>query len=184
MSVLPHSREYTAADYMKLPDYPRQELIGGEFFVSPAPKLNHQDLIGKIYAWLFYWLEKHPIGKVFLSPVDVILSEKNVVQPDLCFVLNNHLDIMTPDNLQGTPDFIIEILSPSNEGNDRIRKKTLYEYFGVTEYWIIDPKHATISVMLHDGKKYKTVRTFNKKSILKSFVIQGWELETENLFKR
>ncbi len=125
-------------DYVLIPnDGKRHELINGEHYMSPAPEINHQKISRNLeFVFHKYFMETNT-GEIFYAPVDVCLSEFDLVQPDLV-VLSKNNDIITPKFINGAPDLIVEILSPSNREYDLVLKKDLYEKHGVNEYWIID----------------------------------------------
>ena len=93
------------------------------------------------------YLEENPIGTVFSVPCDVLLGESDVVQPDLLLVLNTGKAIITEKHIQGPPDLVVEILSPTTAARDRELKRKRYEYFGVREYWLVDPAENTIEFL-------------------------------------
>ena len=135
----------TVADYMALPEYPRVELIDGEFFVTAAPNLTHQRVIRDLILLLQPQVERLGLGEVFQSPVDVVLSDEDVVQPDVLFVAADHKARL--ENLvNGPPDLAVEVLSPWNSERDRTVKRDLYLESGVEEYWIADPETRTVEV--------------------------------------
>jgi Uma2 family endonuclease len=141
-------------DYAALPaDCLRHEIVDGEHFVNAAPSLYHQTVSRRIQFQLFAQIERTGRGQVFNAPVDVELTDYDIVQPDLVVVLKANESILTPSRMKGSPDLLIEILSPSNEMFDRVSKKMAYERAGVAEYWIVDPIARTIEQFaLRDGR--------------------------------
>jgi len=136
----------TYDDFVNFPDDGRRhELIDGEHFVTPAPVARHQELLVRLTWALHDFLRQHPLGRVFTAPFDVILSNDDVVEPDLLFVSNERRDIVR-DWVYGAPDLVVEILSPSTRRTDEIRKLHLYDHFGVREYWVVDPDVDTVKV--------------------------------------
>jgi Uma2 family endonuclease len=128
--------------YKMLPEGTLAELIDNVVYDSPSPVYGHQSISKNILRKLLEGVEDHNKGLVFHAPYDVYLDEeKNAVQPDLVVVLNDNLKIIDRrGHIHGVPDLLIEILSKTNQYHDLIRKKDLYERFGVKEYWIIDPE--------------------------------------------
>jgi Uma2 family endonuclease len=147
----PHTSMET---YKMLPEGTLAELIDNMVYDSPSPYVNHQSLSKKILRKLLEEVEDKGAGEVFDAPLDVYLDEiGNAVQPDLIVVLKDNLKIIDRyGHIHGVPDLLIEILSKSNKNHDLVRKKKLYERFGVKEYWIIDPdnKH-TVGFEHKDG---------------------------------
>ncbi len=129
---------YTYDDYVTWPDDERWEIIDGEAYaMTPAPVLRHQT----ISLTLSYFVKDHFRGKPckpFFAPTDVVFDETNVVQPDLLVVCDPH-KTSNEKNIQGAPDLVVEVLSPSTRLKDRREKKLLYERFSVREYWIVYP---------------------------------------------
>jgi Uma2 family endonuclease len=137
---------YTYEDYLAFPDDGRRhELIDGEHFVTPAPLRRHQELSMRLSIALGSWLREHPMGKAYAAPLDVILSDVDVVEPDLLFVSNERAEVLGKW-IHGAPDLVIEILSPSTRRVDEITKRRLYERVGVSEYWIVDGEIDVVKV--------------------------------------
>jgi Uma2 family endonuclease len=137
----------TYEDYLYLPeDGKRHEIIDGEHYVSPAPATRHQIILANLLHLLHPLVRELRLGRVLPAPVDVVLSDTDVVQPDLLYVSTAHLDRLTEANLQGAPDLAVEILSDSTRRTDEITKRRLYERHGVAEYWVVDPVLESIKV--------------------------------------
>ncbi|UCE07203.1 MAG: Uma2 family endonuclease [bacterium] len=111
-----------------------------------------------------------------------MLSNSNVVQPDILFILNENLDIITEKNIQGVPDLIIEIISPATGYYDLRGKKDIYEKFGVQEYWIADPMKQRVKIYLNFEHKFELHQRLERKGILKSKILKGFEIELETIF--
>ena len=136
----------TYDDFLLFPDDgKRHELIDGEHYVTPSPSRKHQAI------------ESHPVGRAFAAPFDVVFSNFDVVEPDLLFISNARLEALTSKNVQGAPNLVVEIGSPSTRRRDEIIKRKLYERFGVEEYWVIDPEIETIAVYRHVDETYQRV---------------------------
>jgi Uma2 family endonuclease len=138
---------YTYDDYLLFPeDGRRHQIIDGEHIVTPSPNTSHQAISRNLLAILWTFLKSNPIGKVFDAPFDVVLSNEDVVQPDLLFVSAARASIITEKNVQGPPDLAVEILSETTRKMDEIVKRKLYERFSVKEYWIVDPELESVKV--------------------------------------
>ncbi len=148
------SGKLTYAHYVCYPDDGRRhEIIDGDHFVNPAPSTYHQTVSKRLQFHLYSQIELRGLGILFDAPVDVQLSEHDIVQPDLVVVLNEKQTIITPSKVKGIPDLIVEIISPSSLDNDRKLKRNLYQNSGVTEYWIVDPfEHTLDQLILRDGE--------------------------------
>ena len=129
----------TYSDYLRIPnDGRRHEIIHGEHCMSPAPIPSHQAVLGAIYVQMYRRIDEKGSGRVLCAPVDVELSDHDIVQPDIIVIAESRRSIIRESRIIGVPDLIIEILSPSNSLYDRRDKRSLYESVGVPEYWIID----------------------------------------------
>ena len=123
------------------------ELWDGELIRSPAPTPSHQQLIVRLLCEMDGFVSERKLGTVFVSPIDVVLTQRRVVQPDLLFISNKRGGIVQ-DRIRGVPDLAVEVLSPGTRRRDRVDKKNLYEQFGLPEYWIVDPESRTIEVFV------------------------------------
>jgi Uma2 family endonuclease len=125
----------------------RHELIDGEHYATPAPNTRHQRLVGRLHASFVFYLREHPeAGEAFLSPVDVLFSEFDVVEPDLLFIAADQQEIVTAKYVRGAPAIVIEILSPGTRKRDETIKYRLFERVGVREYWLVDPDFDCVTV--------------------------------------
>lgn len=127
--------------YKMLPEGTRAELIDNILYMPPSPTSNHQIINTDLVTDINYFLRKNGLGRAISAPMDVYLDEtSNAVQPDIIIVLNNQLDIVHKNgHIHGVPAILIEILSKGNKDHDLIRKKDLYECFGVQEYHVVEP---------------------------------------------
>src|SRR5205823_185210 len=121
------------------------ELWDGEIVVSPSPNPDHQRLVLRFCGRLNKFVIARKLGEVFVSPLDVVLSQRRTVQPDIFFISHARREIVK-DHIYGVPDLAIEIISEGTWERDRVIKKALYEQFGLREYWIVDPESRTIEV--------------------------------------
>lgn len=144
----------TYDDFLRFPDDgKRHELIDGAHYVTASPALGHQELVGRLHLAIGNFLVgRRHLGRVFLSPADVVLSYHDVVVPDLLFVAGDQEDILTDANVQGPPALVVEILSPSTRKRDEGIKRKLFEERGIREYWIVDPKGLCVTVFRRSNK--------------------------------
>lgn len=147
------------AAYAAIPNDGRQhEIIRGAHYANPAPNLYHQEVSRHIQFQLYTQIELTEMGKVMDAPVDLQLSEHDIVQPDLVVVTRSRKHILTPTKIKGVPDLVIEILSPSNSDHDLKTKRHLYEASGIPEYWIVFPdEHKILQLILVDGVYTETI---------------------------
>lgn len=150
--------KFTYEDYLLFPDDGRRhELIDGEHYMTPAPSIKHQQISMNLSRALSNYLAARRIGRAYAAPCDVVLSDTDVVQPDLLVVLSAKASIVTGRNILGAPDLIIEILSETTRKTDEIIKRKLYERYGVQEYWIVDPELETVKVYRMTPQGYSRV---------------------------
>lgn len=138
----------TYEDFLLFPDDGRRhELLDGEHVVTPSPFLRHQVAVGNLYLALATHIRGRKLGRVFLAPFDIVLSQYDVVEPDLLYLGQDRLDRITEKNVQGSPDLAIEVLSTSTRSRDRTTKRRIYRKFGVREYWMVDTKAQEVTVV-------------------------------------
>ena len=173
----PVQGQWTYADCARLPDDGmRYEVIRGELFMSPDPRPLHQVVITLISYFLVGFLRVNRLGKTFVSPIDVVLPQQlgDPVQPDIVFIANERLSIVGKLNIQGAPDLVMEVLSPSNPEYDRTLKYEIYAEAGVPEYWIVDPHERTIEVFaLRDGG-YEQLGRYGEGETARSELLDGF----------
>ena len=172
----------THADYAKTPEDERWELIAGELIMSPSPKRAHQRNQIKLGSRMSFFAEEKDLGEVY-SDFDVVLSNTDTVRPDLIFIAKDRLYIVTEDNVQGAPDLVVEIRSPSTARYDWTTKRELYARHGVKEYWLVDPEAATVAVLLLDGGELKVTGVYGEKDTLASAVISGFSVALADVFR-
>lgn len=150
------------ADYYALPDDVRAEVFDGQIFYMASPSQAHQTILTELLVSIRSYLKKKGGDySVFPAPFDVKLSDRpfTIVQPDIMIVCDkNKLD---GNRCNGAPDFIIEIVSPSNPSDDYIRKLYYYKNYGVREYWIVDPRRKNVIVNFFEGNMLNVPYTFD-----------------------
>jgi len=177
------SLKYTHADLMQMPDDgKRREIIDGELYATPSPVNYHQKILFNLTLALGKFLEDHPLGELRFAPLDVILSEHDVLEPDLFLVLNEHRDILQ-DWVHGAPDLVIEILSPSTEARDRGIKLKAYARNGVGEYWIVDPNTQVIEIYRRATEGFHLAVTCVKEMTVETPLLLGFSLAAASVFK-
>ncbi len=176
---------FTYEDYLKLSDDGnRYEIINGELIMTPAPIPRHQIVSMELVFQLKPFVDKHQLGLIFHPPCDVLLTEKDLVQPDIFFIAKENQKIISEKNIQGSPDLIVEILSPITAYYDLIEKKELYGKFGVKEYWIVDPKKQWVEIYILEDNKYKLHQRGDKSGKIQSFLLKRFEIELKNIFQQ
>ena len=132
--------------------------------MTPSPPESHQRIAMNLSGTLWQYLTARPIGRTYAAPFHVVLSQTDVVQPDLLFVSSAKTSILTARNVQGAPDLIVEILSDTTRKTDEIIKRKLYERFGVQEYLIVDPELETIKVYRITGQGYRRLAELSREA--------------------
>ena len=173
----------TYKDYEKLPEGAPYQLIGGELVMTPSPVPYHQDILGKIFYELKKFVEEKRRGKVYPAPIDVYFSETDIYQPDIIFIEKKRLNIIGEKKIEGPPDLIIEILSPSTAYYDLRAKKDVYEQSGVKEYWIVDPMQKTIEVFVNKKGKFELLGSAKVEGAVKSDILKGLSMEAKKIFE-
>lgn len=136
----PSQLPFTYEDYAALPsDGRRWELIDGDFEANPAPSPRHQTVSRRLQFELMRTLEEPGLALVFNAPIDLILAPEQVLQPDLAVVRSARQHLVSERGIEGPPDIVIEVLSPSTRVLDQRVKRLVYARFAVPEYWMVDP---------------------------------------------
>ena len=151
----------TLEDYYALPDERRVELIDGVFYDMASPGRLHQAILGQLYLQLASCADRHPEWELFFAPADVCLDNDNytMVQPDLYINCSKKDD--DKRRLNGAPDYVVEILSPSSRTHDMFRKLSKYRFAGVREYWIVDPEKQKVIVYVFEKDDIPVIYTFH-----------------------
>lgn len=155
---LAHANIYTEDDYYNLPENVRAELIDGQIYYMSAPSRIHQEILMFLSKTIANYIDsKKGPCKVYPAPFAVKLfseDDKNVVEPDISVICDPNK--LTDRGCTGAPDWIVEIVSPSNSSHDYIRKLNLYADAGVREYWIVNPMNQSVYVYFLEDDKFRT----------------------------
>ncbi len=156
------------------------ELWDGEIIMSPTPTPSHQRIVLKLTRLLSEHVQAGKLGEVFVSPLDVILTARRVVQPDVFFIAKSRLNLVT-DRVRCAPDLAAEVISAGSWKRDRVEKKGLYEQHGVREYWIVDPEAQTIEVFALERGAYKLFSKADLGETASSKLLSGFEITGSQL---
>jgi Uma2 family endonuclease len=177
----------TGLTYQDLRAFPddnlRRELIDGELLVTPSPSRRHQQTVLKLAGAPLAVQELHG-GEVYPAPMDVLLSNANVIEPDLLFLRPGNLETVDPDKIQKVPDLVIEVSSPSTRRTDLTRKKELYERFGVSEYWFVDLQEEHVEVYRLRRGRFGVPEILRNGDVLTSPVLPGFSFDLSAILKR
>lgn len=169
--------------YTQLPDNGmRYEVIGGELFMSPAPRPKHQDAILNLSYLFTGWVKKNKSGKIYIAPIDVRLPDlADPVQPDILFIRKDNLSIIKDQFIEGIPDLTVEIFSPGSKGYDSRKKFELYAQAGVKEYWMVDPDACTVDIYVLRGEAYALLGHFTADDEAYSEVLDGFSVPVREI---
>jgi Uma2 family endonuclease len=161
----------------------RYEIYDGEVFVVPAPVPLHQIVVLNLEDLFRAWVRQHG-GLVLVSPIDIVLSEYNVVQPDLVFFTPERLHVVhAREPIRAAPDLAVEVLSPSTRATDRGRKMQLLARYGVPEYWLVDPDARAIEVYQLDEGAFVLRQAASSGGRVRSVRVAGIDWAADDIFK-
>ncbi len=187
-------KEFTYGDYLTWPDEERWELIDGAAYdMSPAPSRRHQEVVGELYRQISNYLLDKPC-QVYIAPFDIRLPDvdekaalritdeeiETVVQPDIVVVCEK--DKLDERGCKGSPDIVIEVLSPWTAKKDMITKYHLYERHGVKQYWIFDPAIDEVVIFKLKGDKYGEPQEYGKGEKVRVDMFEGLEIDLGTIF--
>ena len=186
IDVLDANRRYTYADYLEWEGKERYQLINGEAFQMASPSVAHQALLGEVFYQFYSWLRGKPC-QVFAAPLDVRLfpkkdkSDNTVVQPDMLVVCDKSK--IDKGSINGAPDLVIEIISPSNTHSDLFLKFQYYLKAGVREYWVIDPEQKKVQVHIYENDHYISTMYEDNASVPVT-VLSGFTITLDDLWTK
>lgn len=174
----------TYEDYLLFPedDDLRHELIEGEHEVTPAPGRRHQQVLQRLNRVLDGFVNARGLGEVYFAPFEVKLSNWNALQPDLLFVSRARAEAFTDRGIDGPPDLVVEVLSPSTRKRDQTRKLAVYEKHAVPEYWIVDHERRRVLVYRLRGERYDPPEDLVAPAVVRSPLFPGLEVPLTDLF--
>ena len=178
---------FRADDIFDTPDDgKRYEVIDGDLYVTTAPDLDHQEPITELIGLIVPYLRRRPRGergKLFTSPVGLILDEENGLQPDLVYVSPARRGILTRRGIRGVPDLVLEVLSPGTESTDRGVKMRRYAAAGVAHYWILDPATRVLEEYRLGEGGYRLTGTSGPGAVFRPEIFPGLEIPIDELWQ-
>lgn len=174
--------QYTYADYLQTPEDVRYELINGELIMAAAPSIAHQRVLLNFAVRMSSFIEANGLGEVFIAPTDVYFSDTNVLEPDLLCISAARTHIIGETNIQGAPDLVVEITSPSTEDRDRGVKQELYALFGVLEYWRAVPLTNTVEVLRLENGRFVSIGVYGLGDTLTTPLLPGLAIDLSEIF--
>ncbi len=182
MSSAIQTKPMTWREYAALPDDGKgYQVIEGELIVTPAPTSGHQDVVLELAVPLRSFVKEHDLGKVFVSPIDVILSGTNIVQPDIIFIRKDRREIIA-DQIQGPPDLAVEVVSPPSGKRDTVDKLALYAKFAIRHYWIVSPTSRCVIVYRLAGDVYERIGLYQGEDRFESELFPGLTIDLTTLW--
>ena len=187
--ALPNPRgvKLTYDDFVLFPDDGlRHELIDGEHYVTPSPNDKHQTILANLHLLIGPWVRAHAVGKVWFAPFDVVFSRFDVVEPDLLYLSNERkAQVATDANVQGAPELVVEVGSPSTRRRDETVKRALYERAGVSEYWVVDTEQDVVRVYRRLGEHFDRPEELSLEAgdVLTTPLLPGLELPLSEIFR-
>ena len=181
------STRMTYEDYLELPDDgKRYEVIEGELVVNASPIPRHQQIALRIGGRIDLYFENHGSGQVFVAPLDVVLADDVVLQPDVMIVSAARMQVVGPTHIHGAPDLVVEVLSDRTRKRDETVKRKLYERYGVNEYWIVDPAGNIVKIYRRDADSFTRVSEISIESggMITSPLLPGFSLDIHDVFPR
>ena len=179
----PGKKLSTYEDYAKLPEGAGYQLVGGEIIVTPAPGKRHQYIVLKLIKLLDDYVEVNKLGEIAIAPRDVYFGPHDTYQPDILFIAADRLDISAEDRVNGAPDLVVEVLSPSTAYYDLRKKYRTYEKYGVKEYWIVDPEEKSIEIYSLNDDKFVLAERQVEHGEVASGLLTGLTIALSALFK-
>ncbi len=150
--------------------------------MAPAPTPRHQIIQWKLGTEISDYIRKYDLGIVMYAPVDVYLSKYDTYQPDIVFVAKENAHLIGDEKIEGAPDLVVEILSPSSAYDDLKRKWRVYERSGVKEYWIVDPKENSIEIYENVNREFKRISRAFEKDVVTSKILKGLKVDLKEVF--
>jgi Uma2 family endonuclease len=173
-------KQFTYDDYLAWPDDVRHELINGAPYAMSGPTVRHQAVLVNLTLALGPFFKSRPC-RLFVAPLDVVLGEDTVVQPDLLVVCDPKK--ITGSCVRGAPDLVIEILSPSTGPVDRLLKFKRYADAGVKEYWLVSPELATVEIFTLAGGSFRLHEGFMQQERLQSALFPELAFDMADVFE-
>jgi Uma2 family endonuclease len=178
-----HGVRFKADDIWDTPeDGNRYEVIDGELFVTPPPIVPHQRASGTLHGYIWPYVHQRGLGELFSAPVGVVLDDENGLQPDLVYVSRERAGIIAERGIEGAPDLVVEVLSPSTRGRDRGIKMRRYAAAGVPHYWIVDPRSRSVEPYRLGEQGYEQVGTYGPGSTFRPELFPGLEIPIDDLW--
>lgn len=178
---------YTYEDYLQIPEEPgyRFEILEGILVKEPSPSMHHQRVSSALFRQLANYFDGFdPQGELFFAPLDVTLTPRNVLQPDILFISAARRGVMREERIDGPCDLVVEIMSPTNRRKDRLRKMEIYRKAGIPHYWLADPEESTLEAFVLREGHYTLVFAGGPGDAFSHPEFPGLDLSLDKVFRR
>jgi Uma2 family endonuclease len=178
------TRRLTYEEYLKSPEIKqRYEIVDGQLIMAPSPTLEHQTILRQLFRMLDRFVTGHQVGQVWFAPLDIVIQREplRTRQPDLLFVSNERAGILG-QIIEGAPDLVVEILSPSNTRADAESKLTDYSHLGVLECWLVSPEARSVEVLGLESGSWRRIAIYGLGDQVQSQVLAGLAFPVSEVF--
>lgn len=172
---------WTADDYYSLHTRRRVELSGGNLEVLPMPTQSHELIVQFLFLALHAFVTAADLGRVLFAGIHVQLWPEKIRMPDVIFMKREHADRRHNDFWEGA-DLVMEVVSKADPARDLVVKREEYARAGIPEYWIVDPREETITVLTLDGDRYREHGLFRREESAASVLLAGFHVSVSEVF--
>lgn len=183
---VPEALKITYTDLQGLPqdmNNTRYELFEGVCVMTPSPSYRHQNAVANLFYHMSRYIRERKLGKLLTAPCDVYFDETTVFEPDLLFISTEQMGIIGERRINGAPDLVIEVLSPTTEDRDRGYKQKRYAMEGVREYWLVDPEADVVEVLGGGPGEFEVLGRFTEQQRIRSGLFDGLEIRVDELWE-
>jgi Uma2 family endonuclease len=176
--------QWTYEAYYAIPDDGnRYEVIDGVLYLMASPETDHQSVANLIATYLTLHVQFQNLGRIMPAPYDVILPDGTIVQPDISVIFNANQKVLTKKRLEGAPDLVVEVASPSTAGYDRKKKRAVYAKAGVREYWIVRPSKKNVELFVLEQGELVSRGVFKGQTVLPSQIVPNFPVQVAQFFE-
>jgi Uma2 family endonuclease len=178
-----HGVRFKAEDIWNAPDDGNvYEVIDGDLYVTPSPAWRHQRALNKLNWPIAAYVYSHGLGEVVTAPTGVVLGNESAVEPDLLYISRERLHLISERGVEGAPDLVVEVLSPSTRARDRGIKMRLYAASGVPHYWLLDLDAPALETYRLGAQGYVLVGRLGPGSVFRPELFPGLELRLDDVW--
>ena len=157
------------------------EIWDGKLVMSATPLFHHQNIVGRCCTQLADWVRVRRLGIVIVSPMDCVLAEDLVLQPDVMFIAKDRTSIIQ-GHVMGAPDLAVEVVADNRRKRDYQDKRDRYEQHGVKEYWILDAREGLVEIWgMNEEAFYQLRGRYSGRQFAPSKLLPGFKLRVDKL---